>query len=116
MSEILKCDKHYHDRMTNPDNKVKVDFEHIKRKVLTRKQVYHENTGRYSYETEFTSYDPIEKLDKYRVSDFSISTLNALGVKLDSVQLSQSKMHHVENAARQISNIESQVINNPTNN
>ena len=116
MSKILKCDKHYHDRMNNPDNKVKVDFVPTERKVLTRKQVYDDKTGRYSYKTEFTTYDPVEKLENYRVSDFSISTLNALGVKLDSVQFSQSKMAHVENATRQISNIESQLQNNPTNN
>lgn len=115
MSKILKCDKHYHDRMTNPANKVKVDFVHTERKVLSRKQVYDEKTGRYSYKSEFKTYNPVEQLEKYKVSDFSISTLNALGVKLDSVQMSQSKMAHVENATRQISNIESQLQNNPTN-
>lgn len=78
----------------------------------TRVTTIDEVTGIHTTKCKIVSYDRVEEMKPYRVSDFSLDNLIAIGANLDDTHLSASPHRAITDMERTLSNIN---INNEEN-
>lgn len=83
---------------------------------LVSKISYDENTRRMVRTSSFSVVDRNEEMKNYKVSDFSLENLQAIGAKLTDVgSIAGSRFASILNAEKHLSNMENS-INNSNNN
>lgn len=97
----------YAERIMNPDIQPDHKVRSISMNILSKIQCVHEKLKRIFFKTELKPLDNKSQMSKYRVSDFSIENLSAIG-KLDSltpVKLAGDKFTAIANMEKQLSSM-----------
>lgn len=97
----------YAERIMNPDIQPNHNVRSISLNIFSKIQCVHEKLKRVFYKTELKPLDNRSQLSKYRVSDFSIENLSAIG-KLDSlthVKLVGDKFSSIANMEKQLNSM-----------
>lgn len=111
MDKVLKPIPFY-DRNNNRKHELKIKFVHPEHRVLSFTEVKNEKTGTICKKSSYKTVDRVSEMANYKVSDFSIENLLAVGAKLTPTHLvgdTDLKMLHLENSV-------SKIVNNESNN
>ena len=113
-NEKVKVVRHC-ERMQCVDTINECHFEHKPLKVLVTTSNLDEDTGRMISKTELRTVDRKEEMKNYRVQDFCLENLLAIGAPLTPVQLEGSRdasMSAIEGVLDYLVNKETSDINN----
>ena len=97
----------YAERIMNPNIQPKHEVRSISLQILSKIQCLNEKLKRIFYKTELKTLDNKSDMAKYRVSDFSIENLSAIG-KLNSlkpVKMAGDKFASIANIEKQLSSL-----------
>lgn len=73
--------------------------------VLTQVDKLEETTGTIITESTYVKQDNVTALNKYKVADFSLNNLIAVGASLNPVTMSKSTVETIDNLTHQCANI-----------
>ena len=86
-------------------------------KRLTTKQEYDERTKIICNTSEYTTIDRAKEMNNYKVSDFSLSNLMAIGAPLNEMSsIPGDRFRAIANMESQMSSIQRDINNNKNNN
>ncbi len=102
-TDVLKPLPHYERIRTNCAPVISLPCRPIIRKQ--RVNTFDENTGLMSTKVKYVTIDRKAEMKPFRVSDFSLDNLLAIGAKLDSAQLTASPLAQVANMEKTLSNL-----------
>lgn len=84
----------FYDRNHNRRYIHKTDYDEREHRVLSFTETLNEKTGTVSKKSSYRTVNRYEEMKNYKISDFSIENLTAIGAKLQTTQLkADTNMH-----------------------
>lgn len=80
--------------------------------ILTQVDKLDETTGTIISESSYVKQDNVTELNKYKIADFSLNNLIAVGATLNPVTMNKSTMENIDNLSHQCVNLNESLTNN----